>query len=439
MVFVEILAVLVLVLVNGALAMSELAIVTARRSRLRALVDSGNRRARIALGLIDDPTTFLSTVQIGITMVGVLAGAVSGATLADRFGDWLDRWPMIAPYGDPIALGLVVVAITYLSLVFGELVPKGVALQRPETIALAVAPAMRRLARFARPAVWLLRISTDRMIGALGLGQRRESGVTEDEVRMLIAEGVRAGVFVAREREMIEGVLRLADRRVRAIMTPRSEVVWLDERATPEEVGALISAHGYASYPVCRESIDQPVGVIELKKLAPALLRHEPLVLSARMQPPLLVPETVLALKVLDMLRSEGAQLAVVVDEYGTTQGVVTVTDILEAITGELPEPGEEPEMSLHRREDGSWLVDGAYPIDEFEDRVGLRGLRGDDADFETVAGFVLHHLGSLPRLGESFEAAGGRFEVVDLDGRRIDKVLYTPAAPAYDGDWEGG
>ncbi|HEX6999620.1 MAG TPA: hemolysin family protein [Gammaproteobacteria bacterium] len=426
MIAIEIAAVLLLIVLNGLFAMSELAVVSARKSRLQALAEGGNRRAQAAIRLIDDPATFLSTVQIGITLIGVLSGALSGATVADRLGDWLDGWPGIAPYGDTIAIGVVVVVLTYLSLIVGELVPKRIALGSPETIAAAVAPAMQRIARVARPAVFLLKVSTDGVLAFLGLRGKPESRVTEDEVRMLIAEGARSGVFEAKEREMLEAVLRLADRRVPAIMTPRAEVVWLDEAADAKAIAARLAERRLSRYPVCRGSLDQPVGIVQMKDLVPVLLEQRPIVLAEHMAPALIVPESILVLKLLESFRTEGMHMAIVVDEYGTTQGVVTLADILESITGELPERGEELELEITMREDGSWLVDGAVPVDEFEHRVGIRGVR-DSGDFETMAGFVLQQMGRLPTVGDSFVAFGGRFEIVDMDGHRIDKILFVP------------
>jgi putative hemolysin len=378
------------------------------------------------MDLIDDPSTFLSTVQIGITLIGVLSGALSGATIADRLGDWLDGFPAIAPHGGSIAIALVVLAISYLSLVVGELVPKRIALHSPERIAVAVAPAMRLVARAAKPAVFLLKASTDGALSLLGLRDRREARVTEDEVRLLIAEGTRAGVFEAKEREMLEGVLRLADRRVPAIMTPRADVLWLDEAADAKQISERLAERRFSRYPVCRGSIDTPVGVVQMKDLVPALLEQRPIVLAEHMVPPLIVPESILVLKLLESFRTEGTRMAIVVDEYGTTQGVVTLADILESITGELPERGEQPEVSIALREDGSWLIDGGLPVDEFEHRVGVRGVAGS-GEFETMAGFVLQQMGRLPAVGDSFEAAAGRFEVIEMDGRRIEKILFIP------------
>jgi putative hemolysin len=427
MVFLEILVVLLLTFFNGLLAMSEMAVVSSRRSRLQHLAGRDSRGAKIVLRLIDDPSRFLSTIQIGITLVGILAGAFSGATLADRLGDWLDTFPGIAPRGDTIAIGIVVVAITYLSLIVGELVPKRIALGNPERVASLVAPTMQQLARLAGPAVWLLRNSTEAVLSALRLQETRKTTITEDEVRSLIAEGTRAGIFVPQEREMIDGVLRLADRTARTIMTPRTEVAWLDENAGVDEIAQALIERRFSRYLVCRGTVDHPVGIVRTKDLLQMSLAGEPIVLARCMVPPLVVPERIPALKLLEMFRREGRHMAVVVDEYGTTQGLVTPNDILEAIAGDLPEQGEDTEPGLVRRADGAWLVDGRFPIDEFEDRVGLRGLR-DSGDYHTVAGFVLHRLGRLPATGESFTFREARFEVVDMDGRRIDKVLYVPA-----------
>jgi putative hemolysin len=428
MIVIELAVVLALTLVNGLLAMSELAMVSARKSRLQSMATAGSRGAATALRLIEDPGRFLSTVQIGITLVGIFAGAFSGATLADRLGDWLDTWPGLAPHGDTIGIAIVVVGITYLSLIVGELVPKRIALQSPERVATLVAPAMHRLARLAGPAVWLLKISTESILRLLRLRESREAAVTEDEVRSLIAEGTRAGTFVPKEREMIEGVLRLADRSVRAVMTPRREVAWLAEDAGREDIAAVLGERRTSRFPVCRGGIDHPIGIVQAKDLLPVALLGRPLDLQQWMLPPLVVPDRTPVLRLLERFRRERVHLAIVVDEYGTVEGVASLTDVLEAIAGDLPERGEPVETGLTQRSDGSWLVDGSMPIDAFEIRVGLQGLRSGE-DYQTVAGFVLHRLRHLPNVGETFTVDGARFEVVDMDGRRIDKVLYVPAA----------
>jgi putative hemolysin len=428
MLFLEILVVVLLTLVNGMLAMSELAVVSSRRSRLAQMAGDGNRRAGIALRLYDDPSRFLSTVQIGITLIGILAGAFSGATLADRLGDWFDTFPGIAPNGDAVAIGLVVVAITYLSLIVGELVPKRVALANPERVAAVVAQPMHLLSRVARPAVWLLKLSTEAALRCLRLGEQRGTTVTEDEVRSLIAEGARAGIFLPQERRMIDAVLRLADRPVGAIMTPRPEVAWIDVGADRVALLAAIEARRFSRLLVCEGSIERTVGVVHINDLLPVALRHAPIDLRTLMAPALYVPDRTTVLALIDRFRRERRHMAIVVDEYGAIDGVATLTDVLASIAGDLPEHGATVEPLLVRRGDGSWLVDGSLPVDEFEDRVGLRDLRAGGR-FHTVAGFVLQQLGHLPVAGESFFCQGARFEVVDMDGHRIDKVLVQPAA----------
>jgi putative hemolysin len=423
MLYFEILFILLLTLTNGLLAMSELAIVSARRSRLRHMAGLGDRRALVALRLIDDPSRFLATVQVGITLVGVLAGAFGGATIANHLGDWLDTFPAVAPYGDAVGIGVVVVAITYLSIVVGELVPKRVALANPERVASTIARPMSLLSRLARPVVWLLKTSTDAILRLLGLSRVREATVTEDEVKSLIAEGTRAGIFMPQEREMIEGVLRLADRPVRVIMTPRTDIVWLGVDADRDAISRIVSEHRFSRLPVCEDTVDHVVGVVHTKDLLPIVLKGEPLDLRSAMTPILIVPDSTPVLKLLDRFRRERVHVAVVVDEYGVTEGIVTLTDVLEAIVGEFPERGEVFEPLIVQREDGTWLVDGTLPIDELEDRLQLPGLR-EETPADTVAGFVLHRLGHLPTSGESFAHRGLRFEVVDMDGRRIDKIL---------------
>ncbi len=432
MISLEIAVVVVLILLNGLLAMAELAVVSARRSRLQGLAKRGHRGAEGVLKLREDPTGFLSTVQAGITLIGVLAGAFSGSTLAEHLGEWLETLPGLARSGHSIALGVVVLGITYFSLVLGELVPKRVALHAPERIAARLAGFMRGLAIAAAPAVWVLRGSTEAALRVLGLGRGRDPTVTEDDVRMLLAEGARLGVFVPKEREMIEGVLRLADRTVRVIMTPRPEVAWLEEHATPADIAATLAERRLSRFPVCRESIDHPLGIVHMKDLVRVALAGEPLSLASVTVAPLVVLEGTPVMRLLDSFRRERVHMAIVVDEYGATEGVVTLADILEALAGDLPELGEALEVGLVRREDGSWLVDGSVAVDEFEDLVGSTGLRGSRS-YDTVAGYVLFRLGRLPEVGESFTDRHGRFEILDMDGRRIDKLVFTPL-PEDDG-----
>jgi putative hemolysin len=423
----EIVVILALISCNALLAMSELAVVSSRRSRLQALVKRRHRGARVAMRLLDNPTDFLSTVQVGITFVGMLAAAYSGATVAEAIGIWLDRRPWIAPYGQPAAIAVVTLAVTYVTVVFGELLPKRIALNDPERIASALAPLLRGVARVLAPAVWLARASADGLLRLFGLASDRKMTVTEDEVLSLVAEGTRAGVFVPKEREMIEGVLRLADRTARAIMTPRTEVAWLEVNATSADIVAQLDARRLSRYPVCRETIDNPVGTVHMKDLARASLAGQPISLVEIMTQPLVVLDGTPVLKLLEGFRREGTHMAIVVDEYGATQGVATLADITEAVAGALPEVGAELGVAtMVRRSDGSWLVDGSFGIDEFEDRLGISGLRGSRT-FDTVAGYALFRLGRLPVVGDTFTDRTGQYEIVDMDGRRIDKLAYRP------------
>lgn len=425
----EIAVIVLLIVLNGVFALSELAVVSSRKVRLEQMAGAGHRGAHAALRMIEEPGRFLSTVQIGITLIGIGAGAFGGATLARKLGVWLNTLPIVDGRGDAVAFGIVVIAITYLSLIVGELVPKRIALANPERTASLVALPMRQLSRIASPMVWLLGTSTDLVLRMLGLAGTREATVTEEEVKSMINEGTRAGVFAPQEREMINGVLRLADRIVRSIMTPRPDVVWLDVTDPPDAVVAEIKASGHSRFPVCRGDLDEVVGVVHARALLDLAFQTQTLDLEKAMRPALVVHDRMPILKLLDLMRGSTRHFAVVVDEYGSVEGVVTLTDILETIAGELPETGVDHENGATRRGDGSWLVDGSMPVDAFEDKLGIHGLAGD-GDFQTVAGFMLHHLGHLPAAGEAFERDGVRYEVVDMDGRRIDKVLVVPPKP---------
>ncbi|HEY1863903.1 MAG TPA: hemolysin family protein [Roseiarcus sp.] len=434
MIALEIAIIALLTLLNGVFAMSELAVVSSRRARLQAMADEGNAGARTALRLVDDPSRFLSTVQIGITLVGVVAGAFGGVTLGERLGGWLDTVALFSGRGQVVGFVSVIVAITYVSIVLGELIPKRIALKNPERIASILARPMRGLSKIAAPFVWLLGASMDALLRLFGLQGERETTVTEEEIRSLISEGAQTGVFAPREKEMIDGVLRLADRTVRTIMTPRLDVVWLDLANGEDVLIDRIQESSHSRYPVCRGELDDIVGIAHTRDLLADSVRGQPFDVLARARKPLVVHDGTPILRLLDFMKSSGLHMAMVVDEYGSIEGVVTMTDIMETIAGDLPEAGEPPEVPAVRREDGSWLVEGWMPMDEFEDAVGLQGLR-DTGDFHTVAGYLLNALGHIPTTGEALLRNGFRFEVVDMDRRRIDKILVVPPSrPSQEG-----
>lgn len=424
----QILVVAFLILLNGFFAMSELALVSSRRGRLEQMAEERVRGARAALRLIEDPTRFLSTVQVGITLVGVLAGAYSGATLAEPLGDALK--PTFGRFADPASVAIVVAGITYFSLIIGELVPKRVAMNDPERIAAMVAPFMAGLSIAGAPVVWLLRVSTEALMRLLNIPEKPESTVTEEEVKSLIAEGTRTGIFHAVERDMIDGVLRLADRSVRSVMTPRVEIVWIDLEDSIETIQREIAASGHSRFPAGRRGLEELDGVVHTKDLLDQLARTGSFDLTASIRQPLVVHEGTPVLRLLEMFRENPVHMAVVVDEYGVVEGIVTPTDILVAIAGDLPEDATDMQQSAVRRDDGSWLVDGMIGIDEAERLLARKGMRGGE-DFETLAGFVLARLGQIPQIGDHFDWDGLRFEIVDMDGRRIDRVLVAAVEPA--------
>jgi putative hemolysin len=423
--FADILILLLLMLINGFFAMAEMAVVSSRRTRLAQLAAEGSNGARAALKLVDDPTRFLSTVQIGITLVGVLAGVYSGAKFARPLEAVLVGWPLLARHANVLAFGVVVVLVTYLSLVLGELVPKRWALAHPERIAMLVALPMRWIARGSAPLVWLLQRSTDTLLRLFGMKSAPRSAMTEEEIRALIAEGAREGVFLHAEQRMIDGVLKLADRNVRSIMVPRGDIVWLDAGDDRDTIAAAMRASGHSRYLVCRGEVDGLIGVVQTGELLAWLQGDGEQDLAARARPPLVVQETTSILRMLDLFRASAMHLAVVVDEHGSVEGIATPTDILGTIAGELPDAGSLDAPEAVQRDPNSWLIDGRMSIDDVERRLGRDGLaRGDD--YTTLAGFVLAELGHLPKVGERFAWRDLDFEVVDMDGRRIDQVLVT-------------
>lgn len=421
--FLEILIVAVLTLVNGLLAMSELAVVSSRPARLKVLAAEGKGGAKVALKLQEDPGKFLSSVQIGITLVGVLSGAFSGATLGERLGDTLIGAGINPSIAAPLGVGIVVIIITYLSLIIGELVPKQIALRDAEGVAARVAPAMAFIASVAAPLVWLLDISGRLVLSLIGQSGETDERVTDEEVKTLIAEAEHAGVLETEERHMISGVMRLADRSARGLMTPRLDVELIDLSETQEEMIEKLRATRHSVLPVQDGAVDSIVGVIVRKDLVENVLSATPLDVRTLVKQAPVVMDRSSALDVLKALRGSLVHMALVFDEYGHFEGIVTPGDILEAITGAFQEE-EGDEKAYVTREDGSFLVSGWMQVDEFQAHLGVPVPK--DAKFETVAGFVLAELNHLPDVGETFERGHWRFEVLDLDGRRIDKVLVT-------------
>lgn len=422
----EIVLVVLLVAANGIFAMAEIAIVSSRKARLRTRSEEGDRRAAVALELAENPDDFLSTVQIGITLVGILAGVFGGATIAEELGVYFNAVAWIAPHGEKLSLALVVLAITYLSLVIGELVPKRIALTNPERIAAAMAGFMRGLSRAARPAVWFLSLSTSAVVAALRIRESNEPAVTEEELTSMLELGRKTGEFHPAEEEMIKGVFALSDRTASAIMTPRHEVVWLDLAKPAGVLQQQIVESGLSRFPAAEGSLDRYLGIIEVKDLIAGCFAGAPTDLRAAVREALVFPETTSALQILHEFQQRKTEMGIVVDEYGGFEGVVTVSDLATRILG--LEEGD----TLVVREDGSWLVDAMMNFDDFAESVRLRAAPGEH---DTVAGFVLGHLNRLPRVADHFETGGFRFEVVDMDGRRIDKVLVSKVPVAGKGN----
>ncbi|MGQ2901785.1 hemolysin family protein [Neoaquamicrobium sediminum] len=423
MLTVEIAIVVVLICVNGLLAMSELAVVSARPARLAAMAERGNTGAAKAAKLAADPGRFLSTVQIGITLVGVLSGAFSGATLGLRMSSWLTELGLSPSLAGTLGVGTVVALITYGSLIIGELVPKQIALRNPEGVASRVAPAMHILSVLGAPLVWLLDISGKTVLSLLGQSDEGASKVTDEEIVSLIAEAESHGVVESDERKMIAGVMRLADRSVRAIMTPRTEIDWLDAKDSKANLRTKLLEARHALLPVADGSVDQMIGVVRTREALAALVGKRTFDLRTLIHPAPIVHDNADALDVLTTLKEADMPMALVHDEYGDFEGVVTPADILETITGVFKSDlDDEEEAVAVQRDDGSWLLAGYMPIDEMADLLGV--TLPAKRDYQTLAGFVLSHMHHLPATGESVHALGWRFEVVDLDGRRIDKVL---------------
>ena len=414
-----------LIAVNGLFALSELAVVSARRPRLKAMADAGRPGAAQALRLAEDPGRFLSTVQIGITLVGILAGVFSGAGLSARLQAMLELWGAPARFAEPSAYALVIGTITYFSVVIGELIPKQVALRDPETIACAAAPPMTLISRAAAPLIWLLDASARLVFRLFGAQERPETSVTEQDIRSVLAEAETAGVIETGERAMIAGVLRLGDRDARHIMTPRPRVTWIDRAAQPDDIRRVLIGSPHSRVPVADGDPDNMIGVVETRDLLARALSGDDFDVGSAIRTAPVVPDTLDALSVLDVLRHADTPLALVHDEYGNFEGIVTPANILDAIAGAFR--SDQPEPEAVRRKDGSWLLAGAMPADEMAERLGL--ALPASRDYETVAGFVISALERMPELGDEIEALGWRFEVVDIDGKRVDKVLASPLA----------
>ncbi|MBA4093737.1 MAG: hypothetical protein C0489_06570 [Candidatus Accumulibacter sp.] len=417
---------LFLILLNGILAMSEIAVVSSRRARLQRLADDGSPGAESALALNSEPSGFLSTVQVGITTVGILSGAIGESALADPLTTWLAAFPVLEPYARGFALTLVVVVLTYVSVVVGELVPKRLGLLAPETIASLIAAPMNMLSRATRPLVWLLSSSSDLLLRLMGARRKEEPPVTNDEIKVLMEQGAEAGVFHESEQAIVSNVLRLDEQRIGAIMTHRRDIYLIDLDEPESEIRRRIAESPYTRVVVCRDGLDRIVGILRTADLLKAALAGEPLDVERALRPPLYVPEGVTTTQLLESFRSARMQCALIVDEYGELEGLVTLTDVLTSIVGELPSSDINEELDIVMREDGSWLIDGSVQIERFKAVLDIEDeLSGEEENaFNTLGGYIMYVLGRIPSVADHFVEAGHRFEVMDMDGNCVDKIL---------------
>lgn len=423
----EIFILLLLILLSGLFAFAETAIIASRKHKLQKLAQDGSEKAKIALELAENPNRFLSTTQIGITLVSIFAGAFGGTTIAQFMEKWLRTIPMIAPYSEGLSLLIVVVLITYLSLILGELVPKRVALSAPEKFASFAAPAMNILSKLAIPAVTLLGLSTDAILRLFRIKEYSEALVSEDEVKMLIREGTKTGVFEQTEKNIVERTFRLSDRQVNSLMTPRKQIIWfeLDSSLKTLQHKMLNITHSY--YPVCKNNIDQVIGIVRTEDVLKNFLESGKIDLQKSIHKPLLIPSNTPALKVLELFKKSGVHLGLIIDEYGMIDGLVSVSDILEAIVGDLPTVSELDDKEIIKRDSKSWLVDGLISTDEFKEYFQIKKLPDEKlGGYHTLGGFVMSRLGRIPKVSDKLEFDEYVFEIVDMDGNRIDKILLT-------------
>lgn len=422
----DILILILLILFNGVFAMSEIALVTARRNRLEEFAEGGDKAARAALTLGEHPTRFLSTIQIGITAIGILSGVFGEAALAAPLASWLQGLGLSRVTASTAATAGVVVVITYFSIILGELVPKRIAQRNAEGIARLVARPITLLAAISHPFVLLLSLSTDAVLRLFGKERPGSAALTEKDIQDMLSEGALSGIIEKREHDMVRNVLRLDDRQIASLMTPRNEIVWLDADDSEEAVLQTVTESGLSRFPVCRGGLDSIAGIITAKILLKQYAAHTPLDITHNLRPPVYVPESLTAMRLLEHFQESGVQLVFVVDEYGSVIGLITLQDVLVALVGEF-KPHDPEDIWAIQREDGSWLLDGMIPIPELKDRLGLKTLPEEEkSQYNTLGGLIMCLAGAIPRIGEKMVWEGWEFEVVDLDGNRVDKVLAT-------------
>jgi putative hemolysin len=428
----EIAIVVTLILLNGIFAMSEFALVSSKKSRLRQLAEGGDAGADAALILSNELTPFLSTIQIGITLIGILAGAYGGATIAQGLAGYLSEFSALAPYSDALGIIIVVVIITYLTLVFGELVPKRVALSKAEVIATKVSRPMMFLSSIARPFVIVLSVSTEAVLRSLRIHQTNEPPVTEEEIKSMLEEGTEAGVFEMAELSMIEGVLEIGDLRVESLMTHHTDIIALDLNDSIDENLQKMVRSGRSYFPAYDKDLDNILGIVSVKQVLAEIVESGTFDIRANLATPLFVPEALPVLKLLELFKELGVHIALITDEYGSVEGLITLHDILEAIVGDVRSLGEPAETPVVLREDGSWLIDGDTPIEKIKDVLSIDSFPQEEQEYyRTIAGFIMFILQRIPKTGDYIEFKGMRYEVVDMDGNKVDKMLVMRVPPS--------
>lgn len=416
-----------LILFNGLLAMAEIAIISARKSKLRHRASEGDKRAKGALELSMNPNKFLSTIQIGITLIGVFAGAFGEATITDSVSAYISMIPFIGDYGRPISFVIVVIVITYLSLIVGEIVPKRIGLAYPEKIAIFMASPMNKLSRISAPMVTVLSATTEWVLKLMRLRAVAENVVEEEEIRHLIKEGAQRGILDVAEKDILERTFQLADKKVSSLMTRRKEIIWFNSNATYRHVKAIIKKDIFSHYPVCDGSIDDVIGIVHTESFLKRSLREDEVDILKHMKKPLFIPESMDALAALEAFKQSGLHIALIIDEYGSVQGLITVADIMEHIVGNIPTAGKADNLDINQRDENTWLVDGLVAADEFKEYFHLNKLPGEArGEYQTVAGFMMYMLKKMPSETDTVEWGSYRAEVIDMDGNRVDKILLT-------------